>query len=88
MERIKPCWHMKTIISALVDNKVTGLIKQYATWHIGHCPHCQAALAALRELHSRLLNIGAKPDGGSTELTSDRMSKLEAAWDKVEREAT
>ena len=88
MERIKPCWHMKTVISALVDNKVTGLLKQYATWHISHCPRCQAALDALRAMHGRLLTLAAKPDGGSTALSDERKSRLEAAWDAVEREAT
>lgn len=87
MEKIKPCWHMKKIISALVDNKVTGIIKSYATWHIGHCPRCQAALTALRELHTRLLGLASKPDAAPPVLSDDRRSRLEAAWDAVEREA-
>jgi hypothetical protein len=79
---------MKTIISALIDNKVTGLIKSYALWHIHHCPRCQAALQALRDLHARLHILATKPTNAPSTLSEDRRSRLEAAWDAVEREAT
>lgn len=86
MENIKPCPHMKTIISSLVDGAVTGIVKRYGLWHIGHCPRCQAALQALRDLHARLAALAAKPTDRPDTLSADRRSNLEAAWDRLDRE--
>jgi hypothetical protein len=65
------------------------VIKSYALWHIRHCPRCQAALNALRDLHARLHNLASKPAvDAPAGLSDERRSRLEAAWDRVEEERT
>ncbi|BDI32935.1 hypothetical protein CCAX7_49860 [Capsulimonas corticalis] len=91
IEPIKPCWHMKSLISGLVDGSVTGMVQKYALWHLAHCPRCQAALDALKQVSERLRRLGAAAppalaaEGAS--LSPDRWAAMEAAWEEAESRA-
>ncbi len=77
---IRPCFFMKTLLSAACDNALTGLSRWFTEWHVAHCPHCLAALAALRELHGRLQALVLPRAEGQEGLAPERWARLEAAW--------
>jgi anti-sigma factor RsiW len=79
---IRPCFGMRTLLSALCDGALGGLPRRYAEWHLGHCPRCTAALAALRALRARLRALVTPPPDVSAAggLAPERWARLEAAW--------
>jgi hypothetical protein len=84
---LKPCPHMRTLVSAWVDGKMTGIAKWYTEWHVKHCPQCQSAIPFLRSLHERLQSLGSQETsqgGPSQELPELRWSRIREAWDKVD----
>ncbi|HEX5323563.1 MAG TPA: zf-HC2 domain-containing protein [Capsulimonadaceae bacterium] len=84
---LKPCFHMRTLVSAWVDGKLTGIAKWYTEWHIKHCPQCQCSLPFLRGLHDRLQSLATQPRGedeAESQLSEPRWSHIEEGWDKVD----
>ena len=80
---IRPCFFMKTLLSAACDNALAGLWRSFTEWHVAHCPRCAAALAALRALKGRLRAlVSPKPEAAEEHLARERWARLEAAWAK------
>lgn len=80
---LKPCPHMRTLVSAWLDNQLHGLALWYTKRHVAHCRRCQSSAPFLRTMHSRLRELG-EPDPEAL-LTPDRWEKVENAWDQAER---
>lgn len=79
----KPCPHMRVLVSAWLDGKVTGLAKWYVEWHIKHCERCSASVPFFRGLHLRLEQLAVRePKAG---LGEERWEKIEQAWEDVEQ---
>ncbi len=82
---LKPCPHMENLVSAWVDDKLTGLMLWYTRWHVGQCSKCTPAVPVLRALRARLRGL---TDGEATEhaaLTPERRAAVEAAWEQSDR---
>ena len=79
----KPCWHMRTLMSAWVDGALSGLARWYLERHVTGCARCRAALPILRGLHDRLHGMGDAPD---VALSTERWAAVEAAWERADRE--
>ena len=85
---IRPCFFMKTLLSAACDDALSGLSRGFTAWHIAHCPRCAAALAALRALRDRLRALAAPaPEAAAARLAPERWAHLEAAWAETDRRA-
>lgn len=85
-EPIRPCFFMKTLLSAACDNALDGLARWYTEWHVAHCPRCAATLAALRALHVRLRALASSERGAAdAELAPERWARLEGAWAEADR---
>lgn len=82
----KPCWHMRTWMSAWVDGALSGLARWYLEKHIAGCPRCRAALPILRALHDRLNALEAAHE--ARPLSPERWAAVEAAWEQADRERT
>ena len=77
---IRPCFFMKTLLSAACDNALSGLSRRFTDWHVAHCPRCRAALTALRDLHRRLRALAAPVPETPQSLPPERWAHVEAAW--------
>jgi hypothetical protein len=88
MKSLKPCPHMKTLLSALADGSLSGLARWYAENHAQRCPGCGSALTDLKTIRERLRTLGVPPVEGSLGLSEEHWSKLEAAWDKLDHPGT
>jgi len=75
---LKPCPHMRVLVSSWLDGALTGLARWYTAFHVARCPQCQSSLPFLRTLHSRLEDIGTRPPDAA--LTPERWERVEAAW--------
>lgn len=84
---LKPCPHMRTLVSAWIDGKLTGLAKWYTERHIHDCRQCSASVPFLRKMHDRLRGLAGVEDNEST-LATDRWQNLDAAFDRVEEAAS
>lgn len=83
LEDLKPCAHMRTLVSAWTDGTLRGLPRWYTEAHIKGCPQCQASLPFLRSLKARvgeLAEAGPPPEP----LTDTRRLAVEAAWEQAE----
>lgn len=78
----KPCWHMRTLMSAWIDGALSGLARWYLERHVADCPRCRAALPVLRVLHDRLHGMECPPEAA---LSTERWAAVEAAWEQVDR---
>jgi hypothetical protein len=78
----KPCLHMRVLVSAWVDGALGGVAEWYTKWHVAHCAQCASAVPFLRQLHSRLQELGAKE--ANLQLSEDRWAKVEAAWEHAD----
>lgn len=87
MKPLRPCPHMKTLLSALADNSLTGIARWYAQNHAQHCPGCAQALSDLTTLRSRIRALGV-PSGEALSLSEERWVQLEAAWEEIEQKGT
>lgn len=86
---LKPCPHMRTLVSAWVDGKLTGLARWYTEWHVRDCPQCQASLPFLRSLSARLNALPApspSQESAAGTLAEERWAKIEASWEQTERD--
>jgi hypothetical protein len=80
---VKPCWYMRTLVSAMMDGQLSGFMLKYTEWHVSGCPQCQTSLPFLRALHGRLFELGRTDDVFS--LSPERREGLESKLDHVER---
>jgi len=79
----KPCPHMRTLVSAWLDDRLTGLAKWYVEWHIKHCKQCSKSVPFFRKMHGRLENLAAK--GSAVALDPARWDKIEKAWEETDQ---
>jgi hypothetical protein len=77
----KPCPHMRTLVSAWLDGRLTGIARWYTEWHVHHCPRCGESVPFFRGLHRRLEALARVPAG---DLGADRWSKIEKAWEDMD----
>lgn len=80
---LKPCAHMRTLVSAWTDGTLRGLPRWFTEAHIKGCPQCQASLPFLRSLKARfgeLAEAGPPPEP----LTDTRRQVVEVAWAQAE----
>lgn len=49
---LKPCPHMRTLVSAWIDERLTGLARWYTERHIQGCRQCQFSLPFLRGMRA------------------------------------
>lgn len=83
LEDLKPCAHMRTLVSAWTDGTLRGLPRWYTEAHIKGCPQCQASLPFLRSLKARfgeMAEAGPAPEP----LTDTRRLAVESAWEQAE----
>lgn len=86
---LKPCPHMRVLISAWIDGALSELARWYTTWHLAHCPRCQAAAAALRAMRDRLRALSARPHSdqmGVWGLAPERWQAVEEGWKQTDSE--
>jgi hypothetical protein len=86
---VKPCPHMRTLISEWMDAKLTGIKRWYTEQHIRGCAQCQASLPFLRSLQVRLRSLTSdkppKDVEDDTRLGPEHWSAVHAAWDVLDR---
>lgn len=87
MKELKPCPHMKTLLSALIDGSLTGVARWYTQNHAKRCPGCSSALGDLETVRDRIRTLGV-PSGESLRLSGEHWSRLEAAWEEVDKTGT
>ncbi len=75
---LKPCPHMRILVSSWLDGALAGFALWYTEFHIAHCPQCRSSLPFLRTLHSRLAQMGANSPEAA--LAPERWEQVEAAW--------
>ena len=74
---------MQTLVSAWLDDALSGVLRWYTAWHVAHCPRCTDAVPVLRALQTRLRRIaGLPPD---PVLAPERRAAVEAAWQQVDQ---
>ena len=83
---LKPCPHMRTLVSAWTDERLTGLARWYTEHHVKGCPQCQSSLPFLRGMHARLQGLSASSPGVTLE--PGRWAQVEAEWERAERDLT
>ena len=83
---LKPCPHMRTLVSAWIDGRLTGLARWYTERHVHACRQCQSSLPLLRGMRARLLHLAAPPPEAA--LTPERWAQVEAEWERAERDLT
>jgi predicted anti-sigma-YlaC factor YlaD len=79
----KPCPHMRSLVSALADDALSGLARWYTRQHVAGCPQCRNALTYYVTLKTRLGTIAAP----LVPLPPDRWTAAEAAWEEADKEA-
>lgn len=80
----KPCWHMRTLVSALADNQLVGILLRFTELHLKGCPQCQHGLATLLALRDRLRGLGGSRQD-IPPLPASRWTQVEAAWERADR---
>lgn len=83
---IRPCFFMKTFLSAACDDAPAGVMRWFAAWHLARCPRCLAALDAMKALRTRLSALLAAPQPAET-LSEGRWARLEALWAEADSRA-
>ena len=74
-----PCWHMKALLAARSDRRLSGLALRYLELHLSQCAQCRAALASLIALRERLSALREAPH---TELSPTRQRSLDLALEE------
>ena len=77
---MSPCWHMKALLTARADQRLSGVVKRYVELHLSQCAQCRAALESLIALRTRLLALRNAP---STPLTPERQEQINAAFSEL-----
>ena len=80
LNTLTPCWHMKALLTAKADERLSGLLQHYLNIHLSQCPQCRATLLALEEVrkHLRALRNGSEEEIAT--LSTERQQQIEAAW--------
>jgi len=86
-DELKPCPHMQTLVSAWLDNALTGLLRAYTRWHVAHCPRCTAAVPVLLALRGRLRRFSNALPAEEETLTPQRRAAVESAWERADQSA-
>lgn len=84
MKETKPCPHMTTLLSSLVDGSLNGLARWYTENHARRCPGCGSALSDLKTLRERIRTLGM-PAGETLTLSGEQWARLEATWDEMDK---
>jgi hypothetical protein len=84
IEPCTPCRHMARWVAAATDDSLRGFARWYTTLHLRGCPRCRAALAALRAVRERLLDLGRTREAAEP-LPADRQRSLQDALDAIDR---
>ena len=74
---LKPCPHMRLLVSAHIDSMLPGIADWYTRQHIKGCPQCQASMPFLASLKSRLGELDSNSTG-ATALSQERLDVVEA----------
>ena len=74
-----PCWHMKALLAARSDRRLSGLVLRYLELHLSQCAQCRAALASLITLRERLLALREVPQAP---LSPERQKSLALALEE------
>lgn len=77
---------MRSLVSAWLDGKLTGVLRWYTEWHMAHCPQCAASIPFFRSLQGRL-RILYSPGDADEGLSADRWASIASAFEAVEAEA-
>jgi predicted anti-sigma-YlaC factor YlaD len=77
---MSPCWHMRALLTARADQRLSGLIKSYVELHLSQCAQCRAALESLLALRERLIALRSAP---STPLSPERQEQINAALSEL-----
>ena len=80
---LKPCAHMRMLVSALADNQLSGLPRLFTTQHVKGCLRCRQGLRVLQALRGRLENL----DAFAPPLSALRWASVEAAWEQADHAA-
>jgi hypothetical protein len=78
---LKPCPHMRGLVSAKVDGNLHGIAAWYTDLHISGCNQCQASIPFLTSLKDRLSELEAE---GDKTLADDRKARVEAELIKID----
>lgn len=84
-ETMRPCPHMKTLLSALADDSLTGIARWFARNHTRGCPRCAQTLASIKTLRERVRTLGV-PERETLRLPEDRWATIEAAWQETDQQ--
>ena len=82
---LKPCKHMETLVSSMVDGNLKGLPLLYTKSHVKGCAKCAASIPHLGKLKDRVCELGNQED--NTIMPPERWSNVEEGWDKTDMEA-
>ncbi|GAB4458827.1 MAG: hypothetical protein OHK0029_20560 [Armatimonadaceae bacterium] len=84
----RPCPHMKTLISGLADDSLTGMMRWFTEMHAKGCGPCGSAVAQLKGLRMRLRGLNAPCEGSKKlALSEERRAAIEAAWQRMDEES-
>ena len=88
----KPCSHMRSLLSALSDGKLSGVARWYTEQHTARCEHCKPAFASLMVLKERIRVYGIEPtdeEVAAEKLRLDpaKRAAAEAAWARIDSES-
>lgn len=84
-EPIKPCPHMKILLSALADDTLTGVMRWFTEQHARGCTRCGSAVVHLRELRTQLRTLNtSSPIAGELRLSEERLTAVEVAWNRID----
>jgi hypothetical protein len=77
---------MRTLLSALADGSLSGLVRWYAESHTKLCVHCSETLEALQALREQLRELpqAALEVNRGMALSEDRWKMLDAAWSELD----
>lgn len=75
---------MKTLLSALADDSLTGIARWFAQNHTKGCPGCAHTLASLKTLRERVRTLGV-PETETLRLPQGRWAEIEVAWQETDQ---
>ncbi|WP_395094080.1 hypothetical protein [Armatimonas sp.] len=73
---MSPCWHMKALLTARADQRLSSLLRRYVDLHLSQCNQCRAALESLLTLRERLISLRNTP---AAPLSQERQQQLQDA---------
>jgi hypothetical protein len=79
---LKPCKHMETLVSAMVDGRLSGFYLWFTKVHVKGCTQCSTSLPFLGKLKARVEALAQHDHMG--EMPTERWSVVEKKWDEAE----